>query len=139
MMYEFGTIELSGEDNMSSRAGWSTLLSAPTLTDGTEITTFNFTKGNDGWDPLPALIANDSEVGLKQAVSSSGIHIFTQANRIFITNIKSKTKIDVYSLNGILVKSFETSEDTSFDMKAGLWIVRGSSKEGTGVAKILKK
>ncbi|MCB0473369.1 MAG: thrombospondin type 3 repeat-containing protein [Flavobacteriaceae bacterium] len=58
-MYEYGTIELSGEDNSASRASWSTVLTTPVLTDGTEITTFNFTKGNDGWDPLPALEAND--------------------------------------------------------------------------------
>jgi len=53
--YEYGTIELSGEDNLSQRATWSHLLTTPTLPDGTEITTFNFTKGTDNWDPIPAL------------------------------------------------------------------------------------
>jgi pectin methylesterase-like acyl-CoA thioesterase len=53
LMYEYGTFELSGEDNQASRAAWSTVLTVPTLKDGTEITTFNFTKGNDNWDPLP--------------------------------------------------------------------------------------
>jgi hypothetical protein len=56
-MYEYGTIEASGEDNSDARASWSTLLTEPILTDGTEITTFNFTKGNDGWDPIPLLDA----------------------------------------------------------------------------------
>ncbi|WP_228852397.1 pectinesterase family protein [Aegicerativicinus sediminis] len=55
LMYEYGTIEASSEDNSGSRAGWSTVLTEPVLTDGTEITTFNFTKGNDGWDPIPLL------------------------------------------------------------------------------------
>jgi len=59
MMYEYGTIEESGENNYPNRAPWSTILDEPVLTDGTEITTLNFTKGNDGWDPLPNLIAND--------------------------------------------------------------------------------
>lgn len=59
MMYEYGTVEVSGEDNSSNRASWSTVLSTPILTDGTEITTFNFTKGNDDWDPIPALEASD--------------------------------------------------------------------------------
>ena len=58
-MYEFGTIESSGENNLGNRASWSTVLAAPTLTDGTEITTFNFTKGNDDWDPIPSLIENE--------------------------------------------------------------------------------
>jgi len=58
-MYEYGSIEVSGEDNSANRASWSTVLSTPVLNDGTEITTYNFTKGNDGWDPIPALEASD--------------------------------------------------------------------------------
>lgn len=53
--YEYGTIEKSGEDNSASRATWSHILSSSTLPDGTEITTFNFTKGTDNWDPIPTL------------------------------------------------------------------------------------
>jgi pectin methylesterase-like acyl-CoA thioesterase len=53
LMYEYGTFEFSNVDNSSNRASWSTVLSEPKLTDGTEITTFNFTKGTDNWDPLP--------------------------------------------------------------------------------------
>lgn len=57
--YEYGTIEESGVDNSSARASWSHVLTTPILNDGTEITIYNFTKGDDGWDPLPALIAGD--------------------------------------------------------------------------------
>lgn len=52
LMYEYGTFEFSGEDNLASRVAWCTLLTVPTLKDGTEISTFNFTKGTDNWDPL---------------------------------------------------------------------------------------
>ena len=38
-MYEYGTIELSGEDNQESRASWSTVLEKPVLNDGTDIST----------------------------------------------------------------------------------------------------
>lgn len=55
LMYEFGTLEGSGENNTANRARWSTILTAPVLKDGTQITTFNFTKGTDGWDPIPEL------------------------------------------------------------------------------------
>lgn len=58
-MYEYGTNESSGEDNSGNRASWSTVLTEPTLTDGTAITTFNFTKGTDDWDPLPGLIESE--------------------------------------------------------------------------------
>ena len=58
-MYEYGTIEKSGENNLPNRASWSTVLAQPTLKDGTAITPFNFTKGSDGWDPLPGLMAAD--------------------------------------------------------------------------------
>ena len=54
LMYEYGTNELSGEDNTSSRASWSTVLTSPVLSDATDINTFNFTKGTDDWDPLPS-------------------------------------------------------------------------------------
>ncbi len=60
-MYEYGTVEESGVDNTGNRASWATVLAEPVLTDGTEINPFNFTKGNDGWDPLAALIPEDQE------------------------------------------------------------------------------
>ncbi len=62
-MYEFQTVEKSGVDNTASRASWATLLTTPTLNDGTDITTFNFTKGSDDWDPFPALRAADDTDG----------------------------------------------------------------------------
>jgi pectin methylesterase-like acyl-CoA thioesterase len=58
-MYEYGTLEKSGEDNLASRVSWATVLTQPVLKDGTAITPLNFTKGSDGWDPLPGLIAGD--------------------------------------------------------------------------------
>lgn len=38
-MYEFGTIEKSGEDNLADRAAWSTVLEKAVLNDGTDIST----------------------------------------------------------------------------------------------------
>jgi pectate lyase len=54
-LYEFGTIENSGVDNSSNRVSWSKLITTPKLTDGSDITAFNFTKGTDGWNPIPDL------------------------------------------------------------------------------------
>jgi gliding motility-associated-like protein len=62
-MYEYGTVESATVDNSLNRAGWATLLTSPQLSDGTDITTLNFTKGDDGWDPFPSLRANDDSDG----------------------------------------------------------------------------
>jgi hypothetical protein len=122
-MYEYGTIENSGVNNAASRATWATLLPAPTLTDGTAITTFNFTKGTDNWDPIPALITADTALGINKYNPVTSVNVYANKNNIAIANVKSNTKILVYGMNGALVKSFETDTDTNFDLKAGIWIV----------------
>ncbi len=60
-MYEYGTIEKSGENNQAGRAAWSAVLTQPVLKDGTAITPFNFTKGSDNWDPIPGLVAGGAQ------------------------------------------------------------------------------
>lgn len=64
--YEYGTIEESGVDNSANRVSWATVLSAPKLPDNTEITLFNFTKGNDDWQPF-------SEGGT-EAIDNTGVN-----------------------------------------------------------------
>ncbi|MEO8252837.1 MAG: T9SS type A sorting domain-containing protein [Flavobacterium sp.] len=54
-IYEFATIEDSGVDNSAKRVAWSKVITVPKLADQSDITTFNFTKGTDGWDPIPEL------------------------------------------------------------------------------------
>ena len=135
-MYEYGTIENSGVNNSSSRASWATLLSVPTLTDGTAITTFNFTKGSDNWDPIPQLITNDP-LGIKQYLADSNVSVYAYKETIVVSNVKSSTKIKVYNLNGALVKSFETTENTQFDLHKGVWIVVVKDAEGQKAVKLM--
>lgn len=54
-LYEYGTIENSGVDNSGNRVSWSKVITTPVLGDGSDIKPFTFTKGNDGWDPIPML------------------------------------------------------------------------------------
>jgi exo-poly-alpha-galacturonosidase len=135
-MYEYGTNELSGVNNNASRATWATLLTAPTLTDGTAITTFNFTKGTDNWDPFPALIAADP-LGTKKFQDTSSVNVYANKNNVTISNVKSNTKVFVYGLNGALVKSFTTDTDTNFDLKAGIWIVVVKAVDGQKSVKLI--
>ncbi|MEN3323180.1 pectinesterase family protein [Mariniflexile soesokkakense] len=135
-MYEYGTIEnASGIDNSGNRASWSTVLSSPTLThDGTPITTFNFTKGNDNWDPIAELESlgvddfNAHETGVKVAAYNS---------RIYVSNVKSSTDINIYSITGVLVKSVKTQSDTDFEFKKGLFIVTIKDADGQKAVKII--
>jgi exo-poly-alpha-galacturonosidase len=135
-MYEYGTIENSGVNNSSTRATWATLLTVPTLTDGTAITTFNFTKGADNWDPIPQLINNET-LGTKKFQATSSVNVYANRNIVVISNVKSLTNVSVYGLNGALVKSFATQTETNFDLNAGVWIVVVKAADGQKSVKLM--
>nr|WP_321453447.1 pectinesterase family protein [uncultured Carboxylicivirga sp.] len=113
-MYEYGTIEVSGDENSSGRASWATLLATPILSDDTEINTYNFTKGTDDWDPIPALIEEDpstdiplQQVGnltLKQNVPNPAKTSTTIAYQL---EEAADIVLTVYSLTGQVVKIVE--------------------------------
>jgi len=135
-MFEYGTIENSGVNNQANRVAWATKLAVPTLTDGTAITTLNFTKGNDNWDPIDELTKKET-LGIKKYQPESAINIYGFKDTIAISNVKSNTKIAVYSLNGSLVKTFETDVDANFNMKAGIWIVVAKAADGQKSLKLM--
>ncbi len=130
-MYEYGSIEYSGEDNTANRASWSTVLTEATLTDGTDITTFNFTKGNDNWDPIPELISNDLENRVPQTFKESSVRVYACRDRIFVSNVQSNIQVNVYSVNGTLVKSVTANGDFDFNTDNGFWIVRIFASDGS--------
>ena len=134
-MYEYGTTEnATGVDNSGTRASWCTVLATPTLTDGTAITTFNFTKGTDDWDPITEL--NTLKVGSFD-LKENNVHVKAYNKRIFISNVNSSTRINIYSINGGLIKSIETKVDTNFSFKNGLWIIAVENKDGRNITKLL--
>lgn len=135
MMYEYGTTELSGANNGQFRASWSTVLNDPVLLDGTDITTFNFTKGGDGWDPLPGLIANDV-VGVHHAIPETAVNVHAFRNQVFVSNVLSDTRVNVYGLNGVLMKSMEINADTNFNFADGFWIVTVQAADGQKAVKV---
>lgn len=135
-MYEFGTNEISGVNNTPNRATWATSLTSPVLTDGTDITPFNFTKGNDDWDPFPQLIADDV-LANPEFQAESKVNVFAYKSTVVVNNVKSPTNINVYSLTGSLVKSFETVSDMNFDLRNGFWIVTVKSAEGFKSVKLV--
>jgi pectin methylesterase-like acyl-CoA thioesterase len=135
-MYEYGTTELSGVDNTTSRAPWATSLNTPVLNDNTPITTLNFTQGTDGWDPFPLLIAGDT-LENNQFQPTTSVNIIAYKDNVSISNVKSNTIVNVYSIDGRLVKSFDINSDINFNLNAGIWIVRVKNVEGEKSIKLI--
>ncbi|WP_339659119.1 pectinesterase family protein [uncultured Polaribacter sp.] len=134
-MYEYGTTENApGVDNSNNRASWSTVLTTPTLTDGTVITTFNFTKGTDNWDPISEL--NTLRVGSIDFKENT-VNVKAYNNSIYITNVKSDTNVKIYSITGALIKDVKTNIDTNFGFKKGFFIISIENKDGKKITKLL--
>lgn len=134
-MQEYGTVELSGVNNTPVRATWATSLANPVLNDGSPISTFNFTKGTDNWDPFPALISGDLSTNHFNAQSS--VNVFASKNIISVTNVKDSIAVKVYSISGALAKSFASNSDLKFDMTAGIWIVVVNAPDGNKSVKVI--
>lgn len=57
-------------------------------------------------------------------------NVYSNGKEVFVTEVKSNTKIDVYNMTGALTKSVQTNTDTSFGLNAGLYIIKVKSDEG---------
>ena len=135
MMYEYGTTELSGEDHSAFRANWATLLTDPVLNDGTEISNFNFTKGDDGWNPLPDLIAMDP-IQSSHEVPVTEVDVHSYGNTVFISKVKSDTQVRVFDTYGRLFKTLKTNADTTFNFSGGVWIIEVQAADGMKAVKV---
>jgi hypothetical protein len=82
----------------------------------------------------PALSIEDN-----RSVSNVSTDVRAIGNRIYVSNVKSASEINIYSITGALVKSFKTNEDTDFNFKSGLWIATVKTFEGQKSVKLLTK
>lgn len=135
-VYEYNTTELSGVNNTAARASWSKILTTPNLTDGTEITTFNFTKKIDNWDPVPQLISKDIELSTPYFENKNSANIYSNGEKIFISNLKFPTTVNVYKIDGSLIFSKMIYDNYVIDLERGLWVVQASSKGGSQNLKV---
>ncbi len=149
---EYGTIEVSNVDNSANRlsgneeAGdWGQTVLTVALTkqpDQVDLTTYNFTKGTDSWDPIPTLIANDTEDespnGIETPKELEGVQIYVaNSNQVFVNGLEEQSKIQVYNTQGMLVKSIVSASDVSFGMPQGYWIVRVINTQGLKTKKVI--
>ncbi|MAN28310.1 MULTISPECIES: pectinesterase family protein [Mesonia] len=134
LMYEYGTNELSGEDNSSNRAVWSTLLNTPYVDEGnTEITTFNFTKGDDDWDPLSEIMLDTPTF----QETTIGVEVLAFKDQILIRNVQEETNIKIYNMRGALVKNFKINSEKQLSFATGMWIITAENSKGAKVVKVL--
>lgn len=65
------------------------------------------------------------------------ITVYAKDSKIFLSNIKSSTNIEVYNVLGALVKSAQAEADTSLDINSGVYIVKAKSSEGEKAVKVM--
>jgi len=65
------------------------------------------------------------------------VTVYAKQNKIFLSQLKSKTDVNVYSVLGTLVQSVQVEGDTSIDINAGVYIVNAKSAEGEKSVKVI--
>jgi hypothetical protein len=70
-------------------------------------------------------------------VSRVSTNVRAIGNRIYVSNVKSGTEVNIYAITGALVKTIKTNEDTNFAFKSGLWIATVKTFEGTKAVKFI--
>lgn len=88
------------------------------------------------------LVANpDFTLGIDKVgeVSAVTSNVRAIGNRIYVSNVKSATEVNIYSITGALVKTIKTNEDTDFNFKTGIWIATVKTFEGAKAVKLLTR
>ena len=58
-------------------------------------------------------------------------------NKIYVSNVKSDSKVRVYSITGALIKTLDTKKDINFTIENGLWIITIENIDGKKITKVL--
>lgn len=65
------------------------------------------------------------------------VTVFAKDGKIFLSNIKTSTKVNVYNVLGALVKTAQLDADSSLDINGGVYIVNAKSTEGEKSVKVI--
>ncbi|HEX9827214.1 MAG TPA: hypothetical protein VGA80_11495 [Flavobacteriaceae bacterium] len=76
-------------------------------------------------------------LGFDDKASPVSTNIKSIGNRIYVSNVKTSTEVNIYSITGALVKAFKTNTDTDFSFKTGLWIASVKTVEGQKAVKLV--
>lgn len=131
--YEYGTMEEAGVDNTDKRASWATVLEEPVLPDGTEINLYNFTKGNDDWDPF-----KDKKTSVQQPADVPFMLYSTARGLLQINRVEEDTMVQIYSIDGreLYAQTLYNGNEKQWIMPEGVYVVKVGSKQGEYVQKV---
>ncbi|WP_220762443.1 T9SS type A sorting domain-containing protein [Flavobacterium sp. UMI-01] len=73
----------------------------------------------------------------KELKAEATANIFSDGNLVSVANVKSNTIIFVYGVLGNLVKTVNTTTDTSFNLPNGMYVAKVKSAEGEKSVKLL--
>ncbi|MFI0430309.1 T9SS type A sorting domain-containing protein [Mariniflexile sp. HMF6888] len=131
MTIDNGTLELTG-DQVSFVEGYVTAGKIKPAAGKQIVVTYDSTAAITYVTATTPLSINDETSIVTTDVNAIG-------NRIYVSNVKSTSEINIYSITGALVKTFKTNEDTNFSFKSGLWIATVKTLEGQKSIKLLMK
>lgn len=80
---------------------------------------------------------SDAILGINNFKSPVSTNIKAVGNRIYVSNVKTSTEVNIYTITGALVKSLKTNTDTDFSFKSGLYIATVKTEEGQKAVKLL--
>ena len=73
-------------------------------------------------------------------VSKNETKVFSIGNQVHISKVNANTQVEVYTMNGSLIKSLNTKSDTNFELQnKGVYIVNVKSENGSISQKVLIK
>jgi len=93
--------------------------------------------GTEVWIDDFELYRTDTILGVEDKLPTVSSNLRAIGDRVFVTNVKTKTEVNIYSLTGALVKSFKTNADIDFNFNSGLWIGIIKTEEGQKAVKLL--
>ncbi|MEL0455855.1 T9SS type A sorting domain-containing protein [Flavobacteriaceae bacterium SZ-1-7] len=78
-------------------------------------------------------------LGVNDVQSSVTTNVRAIGNRLYVSDVKLDTEINIYSMTGALVKSLRTNTNADFSFKSGLYIATVKTSEGQKSVKLLLK
>ena len=83
------------------------------------------------------IAVTDGVLSTKDFQKELDVTVFAKDGKIFLSNIKSSTKVNVYNVLGALVKTAQLDADSSLDINGGVYIVNAKSAEGEKSVKVI--
>lgn len=83
--------------------------------------------------------AADLVLGVNDRLSAVSTDIKAIGSKIYVSNVRTSTEINIYNITGALVKSFKTNEDMDFTFRQGLYIATVKTDEGQKSVKLLTR